>query len=474
MLLLAALAASPAVAGLQDDIAAAVTQAGFSSRTVSVAVRACEGGELVAGISSSTPRIPASNQKLVTSGMAARILGADFRFETRLLQRGDDLIVAGDGDPGLADDALLEGMEQSGGGDVTATDLLDIWTAAAAEAGVRHVETLIIDDRVFDRTWRPGGWPRDQLHRRYCAPVAGVNFSCNTMSFRPTPSGGGVDTSDAWPDWGGVTVINQLKQGRKGRDTHVIHGSHQPGRGGIVLTGTVVEPTGTAVEIAVEEPPLHFGMLLAERLLARGITVDGVRLASDADPPAAGRLVAPPIVTSLETVMRRCNHDSYNLYADAMFKRLAHETTGRAGSWKDAARIVTRSVEQIVGPETGLTVVDGSGMSRLNTISARAMTQWLCSFDPAHPDDAFFIDSISRPGEGKMRTRFRDVDLHGSEVRAKSGYLRSVYALSGYVTCAGGERFAFSILINDPPARTKAKKLQDRIVGLVADQCGDD
>jgi D-alanyl-D-alanine carboxypeptidase/D-alanyl-D-alanine-endopeptidase (penicillin-binding protein 4) len=460
-----------ALGGLQDEIAAAVAEAGCTSRAVSVAVRDCRSGDIVAGISSSTPRIPASNQKLVTSGMAARVLGADFRFETRLLRRGNDLIVAGDGDPALADDALLADMRTADGGTVSATDLLDIWAAAAASSGVRHVETLIIDDRVFDRVWRPAGWPRDQLHRRYCAPVSGLNFSCNTMSFRPAPGGGGVDVSDAWPDWGGIRIVNKLKRGRKGRDTHVVHGSHQPDRGGIVLTGTVVEPTIAPVEIAVEEPPQHFGMLLAARLAASGIQVDEVRLASETDPPAAGELVAPPITTSLETVMRRCNHDSYNLYADAMFKRVAHETTGRPGSWEDGARVITRTVEQIVGPDTGLTVVDGSGMSRLNTISARAMTEWLCSFDPSSPDDAFFIASLSRPGEGKMHKRFREVDLHGAEVRAKSGYLRSVYALSGYVTCQDGHRFAFSILINDPPRKVKAKRLQDEIVSLIATQC---
>ena len=205
--------------------------------------------------------------------------------------------------------------------------------------------------------------------------------------------------------------------------------------------------------------------------LARvGITVDRVRLASAEDPPPTGTPVAPPIVTSLETVMRRCNHDSYNLYADAMLKRIANERTGRPGSWKEGSRILTRAVELTTGTDTGLQIVDGGGMSRLNSVSAHTMTQWLCSFDSSNANDAFFIESISRPGEGKLAKRFKSVDLYGAEVRAKTGYIRDVYTMSGYVTCKDGKRYAFSILINGDRGNRTPKSLQERIVSLIAGQ----
>ena len=144
--LLATLAftATSALAGLQQDIGSAITAAGFESRVISVAVLDCDSGSLVAGIASSTPRIPASNQKLLTSGLAARELGHDFQFQTQLLQRGNDLIVAGDGDPALGDEVLLADMHLPDGSKLTATGLLDIWANAAKEAGVTHVDSLIV------------------------------------------------------------------------------------------------------------------------------------------------------------------------------------------------------------------------------------------------------------------------------------------------------------------------------------------
>ena len=192
--LLATLAftATSALAGLQQDIGSAITAAGFESRVISVAVLDCDSGSLVAGIASSTPRIPASNQKLLTSGLAARELGHDFQFQTQLLQRGNDLIVAGDGDPALGDEVLLADMHLPDGSKLTATGLLDIWANAAKEAGVTHVDSLIVDDRVFDRDWRAPGWPTDQLQWWYCAPLSGLNFSCNTITFRIKPGDGHV------------------------------------------------------------------------------------------------------------------------------------------------------------------------------------------------------------------------------------------------------------------------------------------
>ena len=459
-----AFAATSALAGLQQEIGSAITAAGYQARVVSVAVLDCDSGSLVAGIASSTPRIPASNQKLLTSGLAARELGRDFQFQTQLLQRGNDLIVAGDGDPALGDEVLLADMRLPDGSKLTATGLLDIWANAAKEAGVTHVDSLIVDDRVFDRDWRAAGWPTDQLQWWYCAPLSGLNFSCNTITFRIKPGDGRVAVHSS-PPWGGARVVNKLKSAKSG---HVVHAAHDQLRGEIELKGKIVKDA--TLELCVESPPTSFGLMLADRLTRVGITVDRVRLAAAEDPPPAGTPVAPAIVTSLETVMRRCNHDSYNLYADAMLKRIAHERTGRPGSWKEGSRILTRAVELVTGTDTGLQIADGGGMSRLNSISARTMTQWLCSFDSSNANDAFFINSISRPGEGKLAKRFKSVDLHGAEVRAKTGYIRDVYTMSGYVTCNDGKRYAFSILINGARGNRNPKSLQERIVAIIAAQ----
>jgi D-alanyl-D-alanine carboxypeptidase len=69
-----------------------------------------------------------------------------------------------------------------------------------------------------------------------------------------------------------------------------------------------------------------------------------------------------------------------------------------------------------------------------------------------------------------LAKRFTKVNLHGAEVRAKTGYIRDVYTMSGYVTCPEGRRYAFSILINGTRDKRNPKKLQERIVELIAAQ----
>jgi len=466
--LLPLLLAAAAGAGLQQDIEQAIAREGFTSREVSVAVRECGSNRLLAAVAASTPRMPASNQKLLTTGVSAMVLGADFVFQTRLVRQGDDLIVIGDGDPALGDDPLLRNMTLPDGTTLNATSLLDLWAASVAASGMGHVGTLLIDDRVFDRNWYPKEWPKDQLRKSYCAAVGGINFNHNTVKLRPVPGGTGVDVSDMRPPYPGIVLQNKLTRGRA-RDTLVIDPQRAEGSNVIVLRGTVPVPTTIPVEVTIDNPPLQFGLLLAERLRLAGVAVDAVRLADASDPPASGTDVAPPIRTSIEAVLERCNHDSENMFAEALLKRLAHAVTGRPGTRADGNRIVTATVERLVGSADGLRVADGSGMSRLNSISARTMTAWLCSFDPAVPDQNLFIESLAEQHEGTLAKRLERINLRGTILRAKTGFIARVYSISGYVECPGGRRLAFSVLINTGRART-TWNLRRALVAAIVDQ----
>ena len=467
-ILLPLLLAVAAGAGLQQDIERTIAEAGFTNREVSVAVRECGTDRLIAAVSASTPRMPASNQKLLTAGVAAMVLGADFSFQTRLVRRGDDLIVIGDGDPALGDDLLLKKMTLPDGTTLTATGLLDLWAASVVNSGTRHVQTLIVDDRIFDRDWYPEEWPKDQLQRHYCAAVGGINFNHNTVKLRPVPRGKGVDVSDMRPAYPNVVLDNQLKRGH-GKDTSVIDPHRSEGSNEITLLGTVPVATQKPVEVTIDNPPLQFGQLLAARLRLVGVAVDAVRLADASDQPPSGVDVAPPITTSIETVLERCNHDSDNMFAEALLKRIAHAVTGRQGTRADGSRIVTATVERLTGSTDGLRVADGSGMSRLNSISARTLTAWLCRFDDSDPNQNLFIESLAEKHEGTLKDRLASVDLHGATLRAKTGYIARVYAISGYVECPDGRRLAFSVLINTSKKRL-TWKLRRGIVATIINQ----
>jgi D-alanyl-D-alanine carboxypeptidase/D-alanyl-D-alanine-endopeptidase (penicillin-binding protein 4) len=63
-----------------------------------------------------------------------------------------------------------------------------------------------------------------------------------------------------------------------------------------------------------------------------------------------------------------------------------------------------------------------------------------------HPHGAIYREALPAPGEGTLRTRFKDIS--SGKLRAKTGTIRYVNALSGYLETAAHEQLAFALLLN--------------------------
>src|SRR5688572_16616348 len=112
---------------------------------------------------------------------------------------------------------------------------------------------------------------------------------------------------------------------------------------------------------------------------------------------------------------------------------------------------------------------EGSGLSRNNLTSARA-TVALLAFMAQHREAEAFHKSLPVAGvDGTLRRRFKGTPAEGN-LRAKTGTLRWANALSGYVTTAGGERLAFSAMLNRAvaPAGRSAREDVDAVGEMLA------
>ena len=225
----------------------------------------------------------------------------------------------------------------------------------------------------------------------------------------------------------------------------------------------------------MHDMPAFFARLLAQRLTAAGVEVGSYRVANDRDPPARGQVLGPILSTPISTALVRCNRDSQNLYAECLLKRIGFAQTKVPGSWPNGRAILRLVVRDRLADHNlaaRVDVSDGSGLSRANRVAAGTLTAWLNTFHYDEELGPIFIDSLARVGAtGTLARRFRNVNLHGAVVQAKSGYIRAVSCLSGYVTMADGRRRSFSILINDlraPDSVGKAKKVQEVIVAAIA------
>ncbi len=468
--------AAVSVASLRDDVQRLVRNANLKGATVAVSIRDADGGAALVSINADQPMIPASNMKLFTTGAALHVLGPDFEFTTRLLRDGDRLIVIGDGDPGLGDPELLSEMSIGGSQGVDVEAFINIWVRAVTEAGITQVSEIAVDDRIFDRQFVHPTWPADQLNRRYCAQVAGLNFHANVLHFFPKPRAGQTPVlgeSRPAASWLKITNAATSRNGQRDRNDAWI--ARRLGTNELTFRGNVRFAYRTPVPVTIHDAPDFFAQMLADRLRAAGVRVGSHRVCDPQEPVSAGTVVGPLITTPLSTAITRCNRDSNNLYAECLLKRVGHQVTGEPGSWLNGGAIVRHIVhERLNDPKlTGsIVVADGSGLSRDNRITAAVMTAWLNSFSNDPHLGPMFIDSLAVGGEsGTLAKRCRRENLYDAAVQAKTGYINGVSCLSGYVTMPDGRRRSFSILVNNlaPDALNNAKQLQDSIVKAIAE-----
>lgn len=455
--------ALPAVAqDLADDIDALLGASPLGRASVGLKIVDLDTRETLAEINADQSFIPASNMKMLTSAAALAVLGPDFVFRTELRREGSRLIVRGAGDPAFADPELLEEMG------IDLERIFTIWTDAVRERDPAPVTELVIDDRIFDDQLVHPSWPKDQLNRWYCAEVSGLNFHANVLSLYAEPAGAGLAPRlRLVPTAPWLRVRNLGRSVSDGANTLWV--SRVLTSNEMTLYGNVRWATREPVEVALHDNAMIFGRLLRDRLESANLGAPTVRRAEPSEELPEGELVAV-VQTPLDVVLRRCNVDSHNLYAEALLKRLGHEVTGQPGSWASGAAVMRMVAGRILGPQAAgsLAIADGSGMSRDNKVTPDLMADWLGA---VHRDTALrdaFYASLPLAGEdGTLAKRFRDSNLT-AEVRAKSGYLNGVSNLSGYVTDPDtGRRVAFAILVNDIPSSLpvrRVKQFHERVV----------
>ncbi|MEC9374462.1 MAG: D-alanyl-D-alanine carboxypeptidase/D-alanyl-D-alanine-endopeptidase [Planctomycetota bacterium] len=461
------LVAAPVLAAgsLEKAISGALADARLGSSEVGYIVMDPATGEVLASQNEGRSFIPASNMKLLTSGAALLMLGPDFRFETTLELAGDTLIIRGSGDPALADPTLLSRMHMS------VDELLDAWVEQLKAAGAKRINEIVLDERVFDQQFVHPTWPADQLNRRYCAEVWGLNFHANVISVFASPARaeGASPYVRLEPDAPWMSLQNVARTVKKGPNTLWV--ARPPLNNAMKLIGNVRWATEEPVQVAIHDMPSEFGRMLATRIEKAGLGRAEVRRAGLDETLPAGHLISV-VRTPMDVVLERCNTDSYNLYAEALIKRMGHELTGQPGSWSSGASVIRMLMQQRLGPReaASLVVSDGSGMSRENQVTPRLVAGWLGSLYSEESIREAYLKSLAEPAEsGTLERRFAG-RRPALPVRAKSGYLNGVSSLSGYVFDPITERsLVFSVLINEIPGNlpfNRVKNFQEQVVLL--------
>ena len=422
-------------------------------------VRLSDGKSLYA-FEQARPLIPASNQKIVSSAVALKRLGEDFRFRTVLAVEGDDLVVLGDGDPTTGDARLAA---RRGGG---IYDEMDRWAAALKAAGVTRIKgDLIVRAGIFAPPMTHPEWSRRDLTKWYGAGVAGVNFNDNCIDVGFTVAGGGVQARVS-PVSRWITVVNRVKVGKP----HLWDCRFSRGGTTVTLTGKATRSSTDTISVAVPDPPMLFAAVLADRLDRAGVKWAGrvrVSVQPSSKKAIAARRVIAVTATPLADAMGRANKQSLNFMAECLLLR-ASVVPGAPATWARAAKVATKTLTDDYGIAAAqFRISDGSGLSRANAISPAALTSLLASLSRS----GTFVGSLAVAGtDGLMARRLKGVAR--GRVLAKTGSIRGVSGLSGYVVDRRGKpAIAFSILTNVTTyARwSSAKPMENAICRLLVE-----
>ncbi len=425
-------------------------------------------GQVLYALNANRAFIPASNMKLLTTAAAIDLLGVDFTYKTLLVQRGNDLIVIGSGDPGAGDPRFALQRNEA------VTAMFHRWAEAMGKAGIKEVTgEILFDDSIFDSTWINPSWRTAELDSWFAAPVGGLNFNdnCIDMIIEPTKPGEACNVVMT-PRTQTVQIVNNCRTGGKGKPVC----GRKAGEDVIQINGGCVKKT-TLSPVAVHDPGMLFAGAFREVLVASGIKVSQkirrVRVRqADGSLPADCKVLAV-YETKLPDVLTRCNKFSQNLFAECLLKTIGYyhgRTPGDAaavGSWT-TGRVAIRQYMMKVGLQPHECVIDdGSGLSHDNRLSPTHLTTVLQNMYN-HPARDIFIQSLAVGGkDGTIKKRMTKLE---GQVYAKTGYVAGSRTLSGYVSDRTGKKWAcFSILFNNiKGGTTPYVTIQDEVVKLIA------
>jgi len=406
---------------------------------IGMLVRSLETGEVLFEANADSAFIPASNMKIVTGAAALSILGPDYRFVTEVATDAPEvetaldgnLYVVGSGDPSLVSEELWKLVER--------IEMLGVEEIAG---------DVVLDASAFDtaRAATPGGPSGD---RAYHARLSGLslNFNAIAVHVRPGRKAGDRALVRLAPPVGAIEVRNSAETCARGEDRVEIRRLTENGRDVIAVSGRIRATSPERIVYRnVGDPVAYFGGALEEYLRRSGVEIRGVVRAGTA--PESRVTLFEHESKPLSLIVRDLNKYSNNFVAEQLIKAADAAIHGVPGTTAGGVAAVEDFLEERGLGRARIRIVDGSGFSRRNRLSPRAIVgvigRALESFETSYE----FAASLSVSGtDGTLEDRMGWSGVRGS-VRAKTGLLDGVSAISGIARTVDGERAAFSIISN--------------------------
>ena len=444
---------------LPQTVEKIIRNSGIAKKDVSIYIKQTDkNGKVIVSHNATTSRTPASVIKVMTTYASILKLGFDYRFPTRFYRTGTldngilhgDLVIKGFGDPTLNSKNLKSIVSQ------------------IAQQGIKKIMGNIVIDRSFFRVGTKDSSGFDEnTYSAYNAMPDAMMYNERISTICVIPNRNNVTKKGAD---GSYKVNNRLKpvnkpcKGRYSWPGVRIDKSHAVPL--VQLQGKISKRCGQRnICKVVTKPYKSFYYALKDKLEASGITVSGeMRIRTV---PSNAIALFTHYSDRLEKIVSKTAKKSNNLYARHLLLFLGAKMYGAPASLNKGRKAVKTILQNNGALSSGTLIIDnGCGLSRTAKLSAKMLADM---FDNAYERyGQRWMNTLSIAGvDGTIKKRFRGTVLKG-RAWMKTGTLKRVKNISGYVKSKSGQLYTAVILIKTNQGRWKAAQLENEVLKWLA------
>lgn len=398
--------------------------------------------------------IVASCLKVVTTAASYEVLGKDFRFKTQLEHSGD-----------IKNNVLVGNLYIKGGGDPTlCSNLLNApkieetfkqWKNKMVGFGIKSIQgKIIFDDSEYPTDIMPAEWIWGDMGNYFGSPACAFNIFDNTyqiylkpanrLNEKPNIIKTDPDVNDQ------IKFVNELITAEAGTgDLSTINGhiydKYRYLNGSIPLGNTFI------IKGAMPDPAFFLAKMFYKYLDTNKISVTEkfttARLLNTQKKESRKILSTFDSFYTLKQIIRPTNIYSSNLFAEAILKRIGANIMRKPSTNAGTKSLTDFWASQNINTK-GMILKDGSGLARSNLITANQLTQILSkTFTKSYFSD--FYQSLPLAGkEGTMVNVGKNLNKI-YELRAKTGGMSRVFAMTGYFKNSDRQIHAFTLIFNN-------------------------
>lgn len=415
-----------------------------NKNALSVSIKDVESGNVVYSLNQKMPMIPASTLKLVTSAAALDSLGLDYKFSTKLYKStNNDLYFKLVADPFL-----------------TSNDL-EYLVETAKSKNILSPKNIYLDASIFDNVEWGEGWQWDDDLNSLMPKFSAYNLDGNLLKIEVRPNANNTPATITVKPFYPITFMNLVTTDLSSNSDSVSLSRNNSIAPNVLEASGVVSKTNI-LKIPVNDTRRYFVLRLEDAIRAK--KMEYYAAIKNSLLPKSNVYLVAQVDHSIDEAMASILKSSNNFVAETLFKLAGGKYANSQGCIANSLKMLDAYLKKLNLSDEDIKVVDGSGVSKNNIMTADFMTDFLLA--EAKTDNfEMFKAYLPTPGEGTLKNRML---YFKNNLRAKTGTLSDTSAIAGYITSRKGKLYAFDIMINDAKTNSADKKnIEEQILRQV-------